>query len=85
MKRRWLLLREKLKLKAPQERRWPKVSVFATSNRRSTCFYSDEETEAKPAKSVHRSGNKRVSIVTLLKDRAYFARFFLFRVFSTTT
>ncbi|QBP42824.1 hypothetical protein E2636_17495 [Paenisporosarcina antarctica] len=42
-------------------------NIFATSNRRSTCFRSDEDTEAKPAKSVHRSGNKRVPIVTLLK------------------
>jgi hypothetical protein len=28
---------------------------------------SDEETEAMPAKSVHRSGNQLVTIVTLLK------------------
>ncbi|QBP39963.1 hypothetical protein E2636_01775 [Paenisporosarcina antarctica] len=77
MKRRWRLLREKLELKTPQERCWPKASVFATSNRRSTCFRSDEETEAKPAKSVHRSGNKRVSMVTHLKGPGVLCPVFL--------
>jgi len=29
-------------------------------------FFSDEETEAMPAKSVHRSGNQQVTMATLL-------------------
>ena len=54
-------------LKTPQERYWPRAIIFATSKRRSTCFRSDEETEAMPAKSVHRSGNQQATMVTILK------------------
>jgi len=39
-------------VETPQERCWPTASIFATSNRRSICFWSDRGGSASPAESV---------------------------------
>ncbi|QBP40465.1 hypothetical protein E2636_04675 [Paenisporosarcina antarctica] len=44
---------------------------------KSQCLCSEEETEAKHVKSVHCSGNKRVSMVTLLKGPGVLCPVFL--------
>ena len=55
-----------------------KASLFATSNRRSICFCSDEETEAVPAKRVRRKGNQHILPRLLFHNIQLYSLIFLF-------